>query len=211
VGSRLPELSRADFLARLQAVSPASLPETAREPLWRHYQELNRWNRTLSLIGPGTGDEVVERHYGEALAGLELVPSSARIAVDVGSGAGFPGLVLAAAKPELEMTLVEANSRKWAFLQAACRRAALPCRCLNARVETPLSEDLPPAMDLLTARALRLDGIVEALEPRLLPDARILFWAGGDERFQAPGGWQIRREVPLANSTQRRIVELERR
>lgn len=211
MGSRLPDLSRADFLARLQAASPSALSDAAREQLWRHYQELSRWNRTLSLIGPGTGDEVVERHYGEALAGLELVPPSARFAVDVGSGAGFPGLVLAVAKPEIEMTLVEANSRKWAFLQAACRRAALPCRCLNARVEAPLPEDLPPAMDLLTARALRLDGIVEALESHLRPEARILFWAGGDERFQAPSGWQIRREVPLANSTRRRIVELGRR
>jgi 16S rRNA (guanine527-N7)-methyltransferase len=211
MGSRLPDLSRADFLGRLQAVSPASLSAAGREQLWRHYQELNRWNRTLSLIGPGTGDEVVERHYGEALAGLELVPASARIAVDVGSGAGFPGLVLAAANPDLEMTLVEANSRKWAFLEAACRRAALPCRCLNVRVEAPLPKDLPPAMDLLTARALRLDGIVEALEPRLRRDARILFWAGGDERFQAPNGWEVRREVPLARSTRRRIVELGRR
>lgn len=211
MGSRLPDLSRADFLARLEVCSPTALSEAAREPLWRHYQELNRWNRTLSLVGPGTGDEVVERHYGEALAGLELVPRSARIAVDVGSGAGFPGLVLAAAIPALEMTLVEANSRKWAFLEAACRRAALPCRCLNARVEAPLPEDLPPAMDLVTARALRLDGIVEALEGRLRPDARVLFWAGGDDRFQVPSGWQVRREVPLAGSTRRRIVELGRR
>jgi 16S rRNA G527 N7-methylase RsmG len=109
------------------------------------------------------------------------------------------------------MTLVEANSRKWAFLEAACRRAALPCRCLNARVEAPLPEDLPPAMDLLTARALRLDGIVEALESRLRRDATVLFWAGGDERFKVPSGWQVRREVPLARSTRRRIVELGRR
>jgi 16S rRNA (guanine527-N7)-methyltransferase len=211
MGSRLPDLSRADFLNRLRAVSPAALAEEAREQLWRHYQELSRWNRTLSLIGPGTGDEVVERHYGEAMAGLELVSPRARIAVDVGSGAGFPGLVLAAARPDLEMTLVEANSRKWAFLQAACRRAALPCRCLNVRVETPLPEDLPPAMDLLTARALRLDAIVEALDSRLRPDSRILFWAGGEERFQEPNGWRILREAALANSTHRRIVELGRR
>jgi hypothetical protein len=66
-------------------------------------------------------------------------------------------------------------------------------------------------MDLLTARALRLDGIVEALEARLRPDARILFWAGGEERFQPPSGWQILSEVPLAHSTRRRIVELGRR
>jgi 16S rRNA (guanine527-N7)-methyltransferase len=178
--------------------------------LWAHYQELCRWNPTLSLIGRGTGNDLVERHYGEALAGLPLLREEARVVVDVGSGAGFPGFVLAAGRPNLDMTLVESNARKWAFLEAARRRAALPCRCLNARVAVPLPEELPGTMDLLTARALKLDGIVEALEPRLGPAARILFWAGGEEHFGAPRGWRVEREVPLAGSTQRRIVELGR-
>ncbi len=190
-------------------MSAFKLPPEAAERLWLHYQELRRWNPTLSLIGPGTGEEVVERHYGEALAGLGLILPAARVAVDVGSGAGFPGLVLAACRSDLEVTLVESNAKKWAFLEAACRRAALPSRCLNARVEIPLPEGLPATMDLLTARALKLDAIVEALGPRLSPEARILFWAGG-EGFSSPPGWRISRQQPLTGSARRRIVELER-
>ena len=65
-------------------------------------------------------------------------------------------------------------------------------------------------MDLLTARALRLDAIVEALDSRLRPGAQVLFWAGGDERFQVPTGWRVHRETRLVDSLHRRIVELER-
>ena len=64
-------------------------------------------------------------------------------------------------------------------------------------------------MDLLTARALKLDAIVSALDSRLRPEASVLFWAGG-EAFSAPPGWRITREVPLAGSARRRIVELTR-
>jgi 16S rRNA (guanine527-N7)-methyltransferase len=196
-------------LSRLTRTVRFTLPPEAGERLWLHYEELRRWNPTLSLIGPGTSEDVVERHYGEAIAGLELIEAAGKTLVDVGSGAGFPGFVLAACRADLEVTLVESNARKWAFLQAACRRAALSVRCLNARVAIPLAEGLPATMDLLTARALKLDAIVRALEPRLGPGARILFWAGGDP-FTAPRGWQISRQRALAGSARRRIVELER-
>ena len=209
MGAALPALSRAEFITRLTAAAPVTLPGEAADRLWAHYEEMRRWNPTLSLVGPGTRDEVVERHYGEALAGLALVGQEAAEAVDVGSGAGFPGWVLAACLPGLRVTLVESNARKWAFLEAVRRRAALPCRCLNARVATPLPEGLPATMDLLTARALKLDPIAEALEPRLAPGARIVFWAGG-ETFATPRGWRLARQVPVPGSASRRIVELVR-
>ena len=209
MGSTLPEIPQSEFFSRLDAAVVEPLSEGAAEKLWLHYRELRRWNPTLSLVGPGTAGEVVERHYGEALGGLALVPPGARNAVDVGSGAGFPGFVVAACRPDIEVTLVEANARKWAFLEAACRRAALPCRCLNARVQTPLPEGLPEVMDLLTARALKLDAIVAALEPRLGKQGRIVFWGGG-EGFSAPRGWRIARQISVAGSLRRRTLELVR-
>src|SRR5947209_4043348 len=129
----LPRLTPEELATALAAVSPEPLAPAVTAALHAHYLELARWNRTLSLIGPGTAGEIVERHYGESLAALPLVPEEGEL-VDLGSGAGFPGLVIAAARPRLAVTLVEARERKWAFLQAAARRAALPCRCLNARV-----------------------------------------------------------------------------
>src|SRR5262245_62172854 len=134
----LPPLSREDFADELSRHSPGPLSGRTVDALHAHYQELSLWNRRMSLIGPGTAREIVARHYGESLAALPLLPADSRVGLDLGSGAGFPGLVLAAARPGLEVTLVEAREKKWAFLLAAIRRASLPCTALNVRVGSPL-------------------------------------------------------------------------
>jgi 16S rRNA (guanine527-N7)-methyltransferase len=200
----LPNLAEADFRRRLGP--NARLSEQTLAHLLAHYQELRRWNPTLSLIGPGTAQEMVERHYGESLAALPLIPPLPAVLVDVGSGAGFPGFVLAAARPALAVTLVEAQERKWAFLEAACRRAALPCRCLNARVAAPLPADFPAVIDLVTARAIAPEALAPLLE-RLAPTGRVLLWTTGAPEL---GGLKVGRTIALPGSKRRRIVELRR-
>lgn len=209
----LPVISRSGFAEALAACSPEPLEERAVDALYAHYQELSRWNQRLSLIGPGTVDEIVERHYGEALAALPFLTPTARAgqALDVGSGAGFPGLVLAAARPDLTMTLAEAQERKWAFLLTAARRASLPCRCLNVRVGFPLPAGLPESLDLVTARALKLSPeVLAALAGRLGAEGRILLWVGEDDPDLppklSPSGC-----IELPGSRTRRILRLQLR
>jgi len=210
----LPPLDRAQLAQGLARLSPEPLDDRTIGVLLAHYQELSAWNQRLSLIGPGTLGDILERHYGESLAALPLIPEFAQhgqhglTGLDVGSGAGFPGLVLAAARPELEMTLVEARERKWAFLAAAARKASLPCRCLNVRVEVPLPAGLPASLDVVTARALKLEtDVLGALAERLSPEGRILLWVGEDDPpwppDLAPG-----RVVRIPGSRSRRIIEL---
>ena len=67
----------------------ADVSDGALDRLWLHYQELRRWNPTLSLVGPGTAGEIVERHYGEALAALPLLRPGPQVVIDAGSGAGM--------------------------------------------------------------------------------------------------------------------------
>ena len=204
----LPLLSRDALSQGLAGLSPEPLDDRAVDALHAHYQELSVWNQRLSLIGPGTLNEILERHYGESLAALPLAPDGAGL--DIGSGAGFPGLVLAAARPGLEMTLVEARERKWAFLSAAARKASLPCRCLNARVSVPLPAGVPASLDLVTARALKLDpDVLGALAERLAPDGRILLWVG-EEDPALPAKLAPGRSVKLSGSERRRILELKR-
>jgi 16S rRNA (guanine527-N7)-methyltransferase len=196
--------------ARLAKLSPEPLGERALDALHAHYEELGRWNRRLALIGPGTAGEILARHYGEALAALPLIPESLREAVDIGSGAGFPGLVLAAARPGLAMTLVEAREKKWSFLLAAARKASLPCQCLNARVQLPLPAGLPDSIDLVTARALKLDPeTLAALAERLSPQGRILFWVGANDP-ELPPELIPAGSVRLEGSEKRRILEVRR-
>jgi 16S rRNA (guanine527-N7)-methyltransferase len=208
VSAALPDLSLDRFRERLVAASPVPVTPATLAALYAHYQELRRWNPALSLVGPAAAGDVVERHYAESLAGVPLVPAGARILVDVGSGAGFPGFVLAAALPELHVTLVEPRMRRWSFLLAACRRAALSCRCLDARVERPLAPGLPERIDVVTTRALKLPvEALGALAERLAPGGRVLVWAGEAEP-ETPPGLVRSGETAIAGTRHRRIVEL---
>ena len=206
----LPFIPRPDFGAEIRRLSPEPPAERAIDSLYLHYEELRRWNRRTSLIGPGTAGEILERHYGESLAALPLVPAGVRRGLDLGSGAGFPGLVLAATRPPLEMTLVEARERKWAFLLAAARKASLPCPCRNVRVQLPLPAGLPESVDVITSRALRLD--VEtwsALADRLGNEGRVLLWVGEHDP-ELPPDLVSCGAVKLAGSDRRRILALRR-
>ncbi|HSS49104.1 MAG TPA: RsmG family class I SAM-dependent methyltransferase [Thermoanaerobaculia bacterium] len=204
----LPHLSLADFAAELTPLSPEPLSPAAIESLYAYYQELALWNARLNLIGPGTAGEILARHFGESLAALPLLPAGAKSGLDLGSGAGFPGLVLAAVRPELEMTLVEARERKWAFLLSAARRASLSSRCLNVRVRIPLPSGLPESLDVITSRALRLDPEVwGALARRLGAEGRVLLWVG-ESNPELPPDLVACGGVKLAGSDRRRILVL---
>lgn len=205
---RLPATSSDDFAAGIAALTPEPLAAVAQAALYAHYLELRRWNERLGLIGPGTADEVLVRHFGESLAALPLIPRSARHGLDLGSGGGFPGLVLAAARPGLRVTLVEARERKWAFLSAAARRAALPCRCLNVRVASPLPAELPQRIDLVTVRALKLEPeVLKAFARRLTPEGSMLLWIGEREP-KLPPELSSRAMLHLAGGEKRRILQL---
>ncbi len=206
MGSQLPFLNETQFRQRVLNVSP-DCPAAVLGTLYAHYIELRRWNRRLSLVGPGTAQEVVERHYGESLAALPLILPSDRSLLDVGSGAGFPGLVLAAALPSVSVTLVEPRERKWAFLRTAARCCGLSSQCLNVRVERPLSKDLPCEIDVVTCRAV-------SLSPSLLETLcegfqrfRFLLWCGA-KRPELPDVCRVEREVALVGSSRRRILEI---
>lgn len=208
VATPLPDLSREEFRRRLVASGPGEVVEGVLDALFVHYAELRRWSRRSSLIGPGTAEEVVERHYAESLWGATLVRRRSGVAVDLGSGAGFPGWVLAAALRGFEFTLVEPRQRKWAFLAAASRAASLPCTCLDARVGRVLPEGFPPRVDLVTARAIQLSAdVLESLGERLVEGGSILLWAG-EEPPGLPPGLAVTTERRLPRAERRRILEL---
>ncbi len=207
----LPPLDPETFARRLRRAAPEPLSDATVEALRAHYETLREWGRGMSLIGPGTEAEAVERHYGESLAPLGWIDPSRRARLlDVGTGAGFPGFVLAAARPRLEVWLVESRQRKWAFLRAAAARAALPCRCLNARVAAALPAEAPEDIDFVTLRAVHLPPAVLApLLGRLTPGGALLWWRGGEE-LDLPAGWAVTRQLALPGSERRRVVEVRR-
>ena len=198
MGVELPDIPRAEFERRLADAlgSAAAVPAGA---LHAHYEELRRWSPTVALVGPAFATEGIAQHYAESLAGLDLIPLGHRYLIDIGSGAGFPGLVLAAARPELDVTLIESRERKCAFLLAAARRMALQVRCLNARLETPPPQGLPNPIDVVTVRAVRIDpSLLAPVFPRLSRDARVLTWSTGVPQDLA--GFELVGERALAGN-----------
>ena len=207
----MPELERAEFEERLQSQSPEPLDASVLAALHAHYRLLVRWNERTSLIGPGTLDVAVDVHYGESLAALPLIPHAGpRTLVDIGSGAGFPGFVLAVARPNLRGVLVEARERKWSFLKAIAAETGIAVECLLGTVDRSLPKGFPGRVDYVSLRALTLPPRAwQALSPSLAERARALIWAGREDP-QLPAGSRITRSVAVPGSRWKRILVVER-
>lgn len=156
---------------------------------------LRKWQRSINLVGPDTMADLWSRHFVDSLQLLNAVPEARRI-VDLGSGAGFPGLVLAIAlksKSDAEVTLVESNGKKAAFLRAVIQATAAPARVLCARLETVLPT--LPVPEVVTARALApLEKLLDWTAPLLKSGATGLFPKGrglDQELALAARCWEI--------------------
>lgn len=111
-----------------------------------------KWQKAINLVGPATIPDAWERHFIDSLQLTPLIPAGAKTLYDLGSGAGFPGLVLAMARPELTVTMIESDERKGAFLTAVSHETKTPATILSARIERAV--ETLPAPDVVTARAL---------------------------------------------------------
>ena len=203
----LAELTADEFTSALERAGAPLLAEASRSALYAHYRELARWAPKIDLIGPGVAAELFERHYAESLAALPWLPTTPFRLLDLGSGAGFPGLVLAAARPDAEVWLVEPRERRAAFLESAARKAGLGAHVVAARVESSSAPDLPDRIAVVTVRALRLvPPIVRALAPRLAADARLLAWSGATPP-ELPRSFEAGRSLLLPASRDRHLRE----
>ena len=137
------------------------------EKLQLYEDELKRWQKAVNLVAPSTLDHTWHRHFADSAQLAELIPKSATHLVDVGSGGGFPGLVLAILLRErrgLKVTLVESDNRKAAFLRETARRIKIPVEIMSTRIESDASVKKLNGVDTVTARAFapldRLFGLV---------------------------------------------------
>ena len=177
----------------LDAAGFAGLTGVSRETLSRleaYAGLLAQWAARINLVGRNTLGDVWRRHFLDSAQVAAHLPASASSLIDLGSGAGFPGLVLAVlGVPGVE--LVEADARKCAFLREAARVTRAEIRIHNARIES-----LPAAaMDVVTARACApLDKLLDLSERFIGPKTRCLFLKGeraGEELTAARHGWTM--------------------
>ena len=176
-------------------------------------EELGRWQAIKNLVGPGTLRDVWRRHVADSLQLLDLAPAASRW-LDLGSGAGFPGLVLAIAGVDrtIRVDLVESNSRKCAFLRHVARLTGAPATIHNGRIET-LLPDFVGKVEVVCARALApLPQLLLWTEPLLTKGAVGLFPKGRDalsELTDAQKLWRFEAEaIPSRTDSEARILRV---
>ncbi len=152
-------------------------PYVSRGTLWKldkYVQLLREWSPVLNLIGRPDYAEVWERHIEDSLQLQAYVPAGTTSFVDVGSGAGFPGIPLALVSG-MYGHFIEADSRKAAFLEVAVSELKLPAHIWNNRAETVSM----PQQPLCTARAVApLKKLINLCRPLMLPTGTALFPKG---------------------------------
>lgn len=165
------------------------------------------WNARHNLVAKSTLPDLWHRHILDSAQLAPLIPAGSQTLSDMGSGAGFPGLVLAVMRPELSVTLHEATTKKCAFLEAAAARMGIKVAVRNARLE-----DLAPqAFDVVTARALApLPQLLTYAYPLTSADSVCLFLKGqnvGSELTEAHKYWNMKvSQVPSQTEPSAAIV-----
>lgn len=135
---------------------------------------LRLWNRTINLVSEASAPEIWDRHVHDSLQCVPLIPPNANRGIDLGSGAGFPGLVLAIAT-DLPFDLIEADQRKAAFLREAARITQTAVTVHACRIDAAPVAPAP----LVTARALApLPQLLALAAPLLQPEGVCLFPKG---------------------------------
>ena len=143
---------------------------------------LKEWNARMDLIADAPDDEILDRHFADSLMTLKagLVPDHARW-IDVGTGAGFPGLPLAMAKPDIMITLMDAQQKRLNFLQAVIDETGINnAVTVHARAEEGArNPEFREQFDIASARAVApLNTLTEYLLPFVRIGGAALCWKG---------------------------------
>ena len=204
-GRKLLDFGPEDFAARTNV---------SRETLSRlkaYAGLLIDWNTRHNLVSAGSLEDLWQRHFWDSAQLTLLIPKTAKTLADMGSGAGFPGLVLAEMlRGQVAVTLYEATAKKCTFLVAAAERMEIPVTIRNTRIE-----DAPPqGFDVITARAC-------APLPKLLSYAQRLTGQNsvcllskgqnlGSELTQAHKSWNMMaRQIPSLTDPSGMILEVK--
>jgi 16S rRNA (guanine527-N7)-methyltransferase len=177
---------------------------------------LLKWQKAINLVAPSSLPHVWTRHVADS---LQLLPQAvdAKRWVDLGSGGGFPGLVIAIAltgRDGAHVDLIESDSRKCSFMREAIRETGAPARVHCARIEAAL-ENWSEPVDVVSSRALApLPLLLEYAFPLLKKGARGLFLKGQDveaELTAASKSWSIQAKLkPSLTEPRARLVVVER-
>ncbi|HZP09756.1 16S rRNA (guanine(527)-N(7))-methyltransferase RsmG [Methyloceanibacter sp.] len=191
------------------------VPRETIHRLTRYAELLALWQKRINLVAPSTLDELWSRHFADSAQLLSLAPD-ARLWLDLGSGAGFPGLVIGivqAGTPHFRMHLVESNHKKCAFLAEVARATEAPVDIHPMRIEDLAESAQSLTPDVVSARALApLPRLFELAAPFFGERTRGLFPKGREAEAEvdaAREGWTFSSRLhPSLTSRDSKIVEV---
>jgi 16S rRNA (guanine527-N7)-methyltransferase len=178
------------------------------EQLRAYIRVLLKWNRVVSLTTITDPDEILRFHFGESIfAASSVMFQNGRLA-DFGTGAGFPGMPLRMAIPSLELTLVESNAKKCAFLAEVTRELGLSrVSIMRSRVEE--LNAVPGSFDFVAARAFgQFESLLECAKKMLGERGRVVLWLGEKDckALSANRDWLWEEPKHIPNSERRFIL-----
>ena len=195
------------------------IPDNAPEQLRGYYEYLTERNQVMNLTAIQGEEDTARLHFLDCGAMLKYVPLEGKKLLDVGSGAGFPGLVLKILVPTAKITLLDSQQKRVTFQQEVCDKLALTdIRCIAGRVEEV--PDIRGRFDVVTSRAVarlntlcefclpmvKVGGVFAAMkgptpEEELAEAARAIRTLGGEldrvEKYTVPGTDVTRRAVVI--------------
>lgn len=187
--------------------------DVSRETLARfeiHADQLRRWQARINLVGPDTLDDFWRRHFLDSAQLFRLLPGAYDALYDIGSGAGFPGLVLSImGAPNVH--LIESDQRKAAFLREAVRATGATATVHAGRVEGIVAL---PGRTVIAARAVApLESLLTQVRPLIGPGTVCLFHKGAQaaaEIEKAQARWSMRLEtIPSLSDARGVILRIE--
>ena len=146
-----------------------------------YIKELIEWNRRINLTGLSESGRIIDELFLDSLIPAPFIPSKGRM-LDVGSGAGFPGIVIKVYYPEIQTHLIEANSKKTSFLKQIIRLLKLnEIKVINDRIEKNNNNLYHEGYQIITSRAMAgLDKIIKWCAPSLSSDGILVLFLGSN-------------------------------
>jgi len=158
--------------------------------LARYAELVERWSGRHNLVRYSSRSELVQRHILDALAAAPLLAGRGRL-LDIGSGAGLPGVPLLAVRPQWSGLLLEPRQKRWAFLRTVVRELGLAADVACSRYQD-LGEC--PPFDVVTVRAVGdHHALLEWARGRLVRTGEVVMWTtiDGEAALQAVAGWRV--------------------
>ena len=195
------------------------------EQLVTHFSLLVHWNRKINLTSLRRPEEIAVRHFEESLfmvkvlgqVGTDLLAcfasSNPALLVDVGSGAGFPGLPVKIACPAISAVLLEPSKKKTAFLKEVIRHCALEGIAVRSEsLEEAAQGPLAGRASLVTLRAVALTAdLLVDLKKLLAPDGRLALFLGEKDALALTASSEMQWEAPVAiPHSERRVILIGR-